>query len=103
MLGWTGDYGDPDNFLYAHFGPGATQDLGNYQNPELVQLLNQARVTSDQDEREALYQQADEILFAEALRIPIVHSQPLLAQRASLAGWEPSPLGSEQFVDVEKS
>ena len=103
MLGWTGDYGDPDNFLYAHFGPGATQDLGNYQNPELVQLLNQARVTSDQAEREALYQQADEILFAEALRIPIVHSQPLLAQRASLAGWEPSPLGSEQFVDVEKS
>ncbi|NEP16013.1 MAG: ABC transporter substrate-binding protein [Leptolyngbya sp. SIO4C1] len=103
MLGWTGDYGDPDNFLYAHFGPGATQDLGDYQNPELFELLNQARVASDSAEREALYQQADVILFEEALRIPIVHSQPLLAQRTSVEGWEPSPLGSEMFLAVEKS
>lgn len=102
MLGWTGDYGDPDNFLYAHFGPGATQDLGDYQNPELFDLLNQARVASEQSEREALYQQVDEILFAEALRIPIVHSQPLLAQRAGIEGWAPSPLGNEDFKDVAK-
>ncbi|MDB9528071.1 ABC transporter substrate-binding protein [Oscillatoria sp. CS-180] len=103
MLGWTGDYGDPDNFLYAHFGPGATQDLGDYQNAELFDLLNQARVASDQAERQALYQEVDALLFEEALRIPIVHSQPLLAQRASVSGWEPSPLGSELFSTVEKS
>ena len=102
MLGWTGDYGDPDNFLYAHFGPGATQDLGDYQNPELFDLLNQARVASEQSEREALYQQVDEILFEEALRLPIVHSQPLLAKRTGLEGWIPSPLGNEPFKDVEK-
>lgn len=102
MLGWTGDYGDPDNFLYAHFGPGATQDLGDYQNPELFALLNQARTASEPSEREALYKQADELIFEEALRIPIVHSQPLLAKRASVTGWTPSPLGSEAFTTVEK-
>ncbi len=103
MLGWTGDYGDPDNFLYAHFGPGATQDLGDYQNPELFDLLNRARVASEQGEREDLYQQVDALIFEEALRIPIVHSQPLLAQRDSIEGWEPSPLGSEAFTTIEKS
>ncbi|MBE9060567.1 ABC transporter substrate-binding protein [cf. Phormidesmis sp. LEGE 11477] len=102
MLGWTGDYGDPDNFLYAHFGPGATQDLGDYQNPELFELLEQARTNSDPDERQALYQQADALIFDEALRIPIVHSQPLLAKRAGVEGWEPSPFSSEPFVAVEK-
>lgn len=103
MLGWTGDYGDPDNFLYAHFGPGATQDIGNYENQEMFDMLNQARVSSDQSEREALYQELDAMLFAEALRVPIVHSQPLLAQRTSIDNWTPSPLGNEDFSAVGKT
>ncbi|MEL6261363.1 MAG: ABC transporter substrate-binding protein [Cyanobacteria bacterium J06554_11] len=102
MLGWTGDYGDPDNFLYAHFGPGATQDIGNYQNPELFELLNQARVATEDSERQALYQEVDALIFDEALRIPIVHSQPLLAKRATVEGWEPSPFSSEPFTAVSK-
>ncbi|MEM1254415.1 MAG: ABC transporter substrate-binding protein [Cyanobacteria bacterium P01_H01_bin.21] len=103
MLGWTGDYGDPDNFLYAHFGPGATQDLGNYESPEMFDLLNKARSETVPEEREKLYQDVDTMLFDKALRIPIVHSQPLLAQRTGLAGWSPSPLGNEPFPEVEKS
>lgn len=102
MLGWTGDYADPDNFLYAHFSPGATQDLGDYQNSELFDLLNQARVATDGEERQNLYQQVDEIVFDEALRIPVVHSQPLLAKRASVQGWEPGPLANERFSAISK-
>lgn len=102
MLGWTGDYGDPDNFLFAHFGPGATQDLGNYQNPELFTLLKQARAEQQPQQRQALYIQVDAILFQEALRLPIVHSQPLMAHRATVKGWQPSPLGIEDFASIEK-
>ncbi|MGF1537949.1 MAG: ABC transporter substrate-binding protein [Elainellaceae cyanobacterium] len=103
MLGWTGDYGDPDNFLYAHFGPGATQDLGNYEDPEMFSLLNKARTASETGEREDIYKEVDQMLFDKALRIPIVHSQPLLAKQANVSGWDPSPLGSESFATVEKS
>ncbi|WP_026072997.1 ABC transporter substrate-binding protein [Nodosilinea nodulosa] len=103
MLGWTGDYGDPDNFLYAHFGPGSTQDLGDYKNPQLFDLLNQARVASEPAEREKLYKQVDDLIFDEALRIPIVHSQPLLSQRTNISGWAPSPFSTEPFTAVEKS
>ena len=102
MLGWTGDYGDPDNFLYAHFGPGATQDIGNYQNPEIFDMLNKARSATEKGEREAIYQDVDRILFEEALRIPIVHSQPLLAKRNNIEGWSPSPFSNEPFPEVEK-
>ena len=103
MLGWTGDYGDPDNFLFAHFGPGATQDLGGYQNPELFDMLTKARSATEKAEREKIYQDVDRLIFDEALRIPIVHSQPLLAKRTNVEGWVPSPFSNEPFTEVEKS
>lgn len=103
MLGWTGDYGDPDNFYYPLFGPGSTADLGNWKNEQFFQLLNQGRATDDQAERVKIYQQMDEILYKEILRLPIVHSQPLLAKRKNLTGWVPSPLGSEPFEEISKS
>jgi peptide/nickel transport system substrate-binding protein len=102
MLGWTGDYGDPDSFLYAHFGPGATSDIGNWKNDRVFQLLMQARATADQTVRGKLYAEVDEILNREVLRIPIVHSQPLAAKRKSVTGWIPSPLGSDPFEPIEK-
>lgn len=103
MLGWTGDYGDPDNFLYYHFGPGGTKDLGNWQNAEASKLLEAARKESDETKRAQMYAQVEKIAFKEAVRIPIVHSEPLLAQRTNLAGWVPSPLSVESFEEIEKN
>jgi peptide/nickel transport system substrate-binding protein len=103
MLGWTADYGDPDNFYYAHFNPGATDDLGNWSDDRLTQLLDQARAITDQTQRGKLYAEVDEILHREVLRLPIVHSQPLLAQRTNIFNWIPSPLGGEPFEAIAKS
>ena len=102
MLGWTGDYGDPDNFYYPHFGPAATDDLGGWKNERVLQLLETGRKTQDTDARAKIYAEVDQILFEQAVRIPIVHSQPLLGKRTNVQGWEPSPLGSEPFEAVEK-
>lgn len=102
MLGWTADYGDPDSFYYPHFGPGGTVDIGGWKNAKVIQLLNQGRATGDQTARAKIYAQIDEILFQEAVRLPIVHSQPLLAKRKNVQGWIPSPLGSENFTRIEK-
>ncbi|MEO1144148.1 MAG: ABC transporter substrate-binding protein [Cyanobacteria bacterium J06638_22] len=103
LLAWAGDYGDPDNFLYPNFGEDGSKDLGGYQNQELAELLDQARFEPDSAQRESLYQDIDVLLFEEALRIPIVHAKPLLAQHVGLEGWVPSPLGSEAFATVSKS
>jgi peptide/nickel transport system substrate-binding protein len=102
MLGWTGDYGDPDSFYYAHFGPGATSDLGNWKNERIFTLLNEARAVGDRSKRAKLYIEVGELLNQESLRLPIVHSQPLLAQRKTISGWIPSPLGSEPFENISK-
>ncbi|MFB2898743.1 ABC transporter substrate-binding protein [Aerosakkonemataceae cyanobacterium BLCC-F50] len=102
MLGWTADYGDPDSFYYPHFGPGGTVDIGGWKNAKLIQLLNQGRATGDKAARAKIYAQIDEILSQEAVRLPIVHSQPLLAKRKNVQGWIPSPLGSEDFAGIQK-
>jgi peptide/nickel transport system substrate-binding protein len=102
MLGWTGDYGDPDSFYYPHFGPGGTKDLGNWKNDELLKLLDQVRQKSDRTERSKLYAQVDEIVHREAIRLPIVHSEPLLVQRKTIKDWVPSPLGHEPFEAIVK-
>lgn len=102
MLGWTGDYGDPDSFYFAKYGPGATDDIGNWKNDRLLKLLNQGRATADQTKRAEIYAEVDRILHREVLRLPIVHSQPLLAKRKNLDGWVPSPLGSEPFEGIVK-
>ncbi|MGI0485961.1 ABC transporter substrate-binding protein [Pantanalinema rosaneae CENA516] len=102
MLGWTADYADPDSFYYAHFGPSATDDIGNWRNDRVTQLLNQARATADQVGRAKLYSEVDRILHEQVLRLPIVHSQPLVAQRKSVTGWVPSPLGTEPFEAISK-
>jgi peptide/nickel transport system substrate-binding protein len=102
MLGWTADYGDPDSFYYPHFGPGGTIDIGGWKNDKVLQLLNQGRATGDQTERAKIYAQVDETLHQEAVRLPIVHSQPLLAKRKNVQGWLPSPLGSENFAGIQK-
>jgi peptide/nickel transport system substrate-binding protein len=101
MLGWTGDYSDPDNFYYPHFGPGATTDLGLWQNDQILALLDQARQATDETSRMQLYAQVDQILATELVRLPIVHSQPLLAKRSTVEGWIPSPLGTESFEQLQ--
>ncbi len=102
MLGWTADYGDPDSFYYPHYGPGATSDIGNWKNERVWKLLDQARAINDKAERARLYGAIGNILHQEVLRLPIVHSQPLLAQRQNLTGWVPSPLGSDPFEEIVK-
>jgi peptide/nickel transport system substrate-binding protein len=103
MLGWTGDYGDPDNFYYYHYGPGGTSDLGNWKDTKVFGLLEKARSVEVKSEREKLYAEADKITAEAALRIPIAHSRPLVAHRTNISGWVPSPLGAEQFNNIAKT
>ncbi|MEM8532397.1 MAG: ABC transporter substrate-binding protein [Chloroflexota bacterium] len=99
MLGWTGDYGDPNNFLFTHFGPGNVPEAG-YENQDVFDLLNQAGAATSQDEAGELFQQAGTIISQELPRIPIVHAPPVYAQNAALEGWVPGPTGGEPFASI---
>ncbi len=99
MLGWTGDYSDPDNFYNPLIGSGVTKETG-YNNPALFKLLDDARTATSKTRKAELYGQVADILFNDIVKMPIVHSRPLLAQRTALEGWNPGPLGGETLSNV---
>ncbi len=100
MIGWTGDYGDPDNFYAAYYGgTEATQDSG-YNPPAVDKLLAQGVAAVSQADKAKAYSQLHEITYNAAVRIPVVHSQPLAAARTYVKGWVPSPLGNEAFNKI---
>ncbi|MFB5763333.1 ABC transporter substrate-binding protein [Paenibacillus medicaginis] len=102
MLGWTGDNGDPDNFIYTLLDkdtiPGNNRSF--YVNEELHKVLVGAQQETDQDKRAALYEQAQEIIKKDAPWIPLVHTTPLMAARADLKGYTPSPTGTEPYASI---
>ncbi len=103
MLGWTGDYNDPNNFLYTFFGPTGQQQQG-YDNPRIIELLDEARSAPSQEDAVRLFQEAQTLIAQDVPRIPIVHSPPVYAAKQSLQGWTPSPFGHEPWkgLSIEK-
>ncbi|WP_027480709.1 ABC transporter substrate-binding protein [Deinococcus pimensis] len=100
MIGWTGDYGDPDNFYAAYYGTAnATQDSG-YNPQNIAKLLDQGKSALNQADKAKIYAQVHELTYAANVRLPIVHSRPLAAARTYVKGWVPSPLGSEPFNTI---
>ncbi len=102
MIGWTGDYGDADNFYAAYYGPSASDDI-NWAPQNLVSLLEQGRAAVGREAKAKIYAQIHEITYNAAYRIPMVHSQPLSAARTYVKGWVPSPLGSEAYNTISVS
>ena len=104
MLGWNGDYADPDNFLSTFFGPSAAADLG-WDAPEVVSELNEARQVAEEDERASLYADVINTVAEQAVSIPMAHNSTLNATRSNIDGWVMSPLGysSVNLANVTKS
>ncbi|MEN8698719.1 ABC transporter substrate-binding protein [Bacillus infantis] len=103
LLGWTGDNGDADNFLYVLLDQDTigSNNYTYYKNQEVHDLLIKAQTLTDQAEREELYKQAQLIIKDDAPWIPLVHSNPVLAGKADITGFKPHPTGSDLLSSVE--
>jgi peptide/nickel transport system substrate-binding protein len=101
LLGWTGDFGDPDNFIGTFFQ--TPQKAWGFDNPEIFDCLDQAEAETDQDARTALYEECNRIIMDFLPGVPYVHTEPALAFTANVKGYVPSPVSLEPFslVTVE--
>ena len=103
LMGWTGDNGDPDNFIYTLLDK---DNIGGnnytyFSNDELHDILIEAQSDPDQKKRNKLYQDAQELLHEESPWVPLVHSTPILAGSKDIDGYVPHPTGSEVLSGVE--
>ncbi|GGA36310.1 ABC transporter substrate-binding protein [Paenibacillus physcomitrellae] len=102
MLGWTGDNGDPDNFIYTLLDKDAIpgNNRGFYVNEDLHKILIEAQKETDQNKRSDLYKQAQAMIHDDAPWIPLVYTTPILAAKANLKGFVPNPTGTEYYSSV---
>jgi peptide/nickel transport system substrate-binding protein len=101
LLGWTGDYGDADNFIGTFF-QSPQKAWGTTTTPltEIQQLLNDAEIETEQSERERLYQEANRQIMTQLPGVPYAHSRPALAFTAKVQGYVASPTTNESFATV---
>ncbi|MCR4268483.1 ABC transporter substrate-binding protein [Nitratireductor sp. ZSWI3] len=103
MLGWTGDNGDPDNFLHTLLGCDAVggNNRAQWCNEEFNDLVLKAKAATDQAERTKLYEQAQEVFKREAPWATLDHSLSVVPMRKEVEGFHQSPLGDFAFEGVD--
>ncbi|AMS44266.1 ABC transporter substrate-binding protein [Aminobacter sp. NyZ550] len=103
MLGWTGDNGDPDNFLDTLLGCDAVggNNRAQWCNKEFDDLVTKAKETSDIAERTKLYEQAQVVFKKDAPWATIDHSLSIVPMRKGVEGFVQSPLGDFAFDGVD--
>jgi ABC-type transport system substrate-binding protein len=104
LLGWTGDNGDPDNFLFVLLSIAATeipaQNISFWRNKEFNDLITEAKESMDVAKRTDLYEKAQVVFHEEAPWLPIAHSVVSEPMQNYVMDFQLSPLGKRQFYDV---
>lgn len=102
LLGWTGDNGDPDNFLAVLLGCDGRENSNRAQwcYEPFEDLIQQAKVLGTQAERQPLYEQAQVIFKEQAPWATIAHSVVYMTMRPEVEGYVVHPLGGHIFDQV---
>ncbi|SDY77523.1 ABC transporter substrate-binding protein [Citreimonas salinaria] len=102
QIGWSGRV-DPDGNIHQFVTTdGGINDSG-YSNAEVDRLLNDARETTDEAERKALYDQARDILNEDAPLVYLYHQTWIWALDDDIEGFVPYPDGMIRLEGVTET
>jgi dipeptide transport system substrate-binding protein len=104
QLGWTGDNGDPDNFLHILLGCDgvkAGSNVARWCDKKFNNLITQAKLITEQQKRTKLYIQAQRIFKEAAPWAPIAHSKVFRTMSNKVKGYKLDPLGGDIFTEVD--
>ena len=103
ILGWTGDNGDPDNFLDTLLGCDAVggNNRAQWCDKEFDDLVTKAKEASDVAERTKLYEEAQVVFKKQAPWATLDHSLAIVPMRKNVEGFVQSPLGDFTFDTVD--
>lgn len=102
IYGWTGDNGDPDNWLGVLYSCAAVKgsNYAKWCNPAYDKLVQQAKVSNDRERRIKWYQQAQKILKEQVPITPIANSTVFQPLRKEVKDFKISPFGLTPFYGV---
>ena len=90
--GWCADYPDPENFADVLLHSGSPQNHGRYSNPQLDALLEAARVEQDVTKRIGMYQQAEQMIVADAAALFTSHGLSYQLVKPYVKGYVFTPI-----------
>jgi dipeptide transport system substrate-binding protein len=102
LLGWTGDNGDPDNFLAVLLGCDAVGGANRAQwcYKPFDDVIQKAKTVSDHEERVKLYEEAQVIFKEQAPWATIAHSVRFQPMRKEVTDFKIDPFGGHIFYGV---
>ncbi|HET7409152.1 MAG TPA: ABC transporter substrate-binding protein [Paracoccaceae bacterium] len=103
LLGWTGDNGDPDNFLYTLLSCDAVGGANRAQwcYEPFDKLVTQAKIETDREKRIDLYEEAQVVFKEQAPWNTIAHSVVFMPMRKEVEGYKIDPFGGHVFYGVD--
>ena len=105
MLGWTGDNGDPDNFLNTLLGCSSAKTNGSnvakFCYKPFEDLISKAKIEPNQAERSKLYEKAQLVFKEQAPWFTIAHAVQLKPVRKEVVDFKLSPFGRHSFYGVD--
>jgi peptide/nickel transport system substrate-binding protein len=106
LLGWTGDNGDPDNFMNVLYGAnqctlGTAGNVAFYNNTEAQDLLSAALQTYDATERSNLYKEAQVMLHEDAPFVYLAHANQNLVFTKNVDGFVLNPTARYFFYPCD--
>jgi len=99
-IGWVADYPHPQNFLEILFHSVMDNNYGEYSNPEVDALLEQAGVEQDSALSLALYQRAEQLLVEDAACLPLWFGQNYILVKPYVLGYNLNPSGFVMLNEV---
>ena len=102
LIGFTGDNGDPDNWLGTLYSCNSVNgnNFAKWCNDGYEKLVKAAAATTDVEKRTALYKEAQRVLKAQVPITPIAHSTVYQPMRTSVMDFRISPFGLSSFYGV---
>ncbi|MCK1714550.1 MULTISPECIES: ABC transporter substrate-binding protein [unclassified Bradyrhizobium] len=100
QINWSGRI-DPDGNSYIFMRSKAPQNDGGYANPEADKLMEDGRLTSDANERKAIYEKLTKIVLNDLPIIYIYHRKLLIAHTTKLQGYRQMPDGLVRVVGLK--
>jgi peptide/nickel transport system substrate-binding protein len=95
LIGWTGDYADPDNFLGTFFRNHNPQF--GFDNARIRNILNRALNEPNFKRRVRLYQQANIMIMKYLPGVPYAHATPALGAEKRIQRLIATPVGGVWF------
>lgn len=105
LMGWTGDNGDPDNFLNVLLSCQAVgnSNYGRWCYKPFDKIVQKAAKVSDKAERTKLYKKAQVVFKQQAPWVTIAHSVVYEPVRKNVQNYKVDPFGKHIFYGVSLS